>query len=282
MKGNNVDFKAYNNISSSFVINYMADATSMPFTMEKCKAYDSFTTLIYVWGSNKVTIKDCEFIGAGGPVMIVDHVGVTEPEGGKPSNVTVLNSQLHSYVTGQEAWFRMYGATGIVSQIVMMNAGFTPFGRSFVKTRTTGDGELSFIDFVALYKSGEAEGITTTKISGKFVEDDAVLPMDFGTYAEPWDNFQTNGPVSTYIETVLGVNAALPVFMTSGGGMSFFAPEAVPAMGIGQGLNTINMSTGTPEQIIDPNDNMFKGKQLYLYYSRMSIVFNYFNAGETI
>ena len=64
--------------------------------------------------------------------------------------------------------------------------------------------------------------------------------------------------------------------------MSFFAPEAVPAMGIGQGLNTINFSSGAPEQIIDPNDNMFKGKQLYLYYSRMSIVFNYFNAGETI
>ena len=282
VKNENVAFTAYNNISNCFVINYMIESTSQHCTLEKCKAFDSFTTLMYVWGASDVNIVDSQFVGAGGPVMIVDHTHVTDENGGTPSCVTVTNSELHSYVTGQEAWFTMYNAGSIISQIVMMNGGFMPFGRSFVKTRTTGDGTLNFIDFVALYKSGEAEAVSTTKISGKFVEDNAALAMDFGTYTKPWDNFQTNGPASTYIETVLGVNAALPIFMTSGGGMSFFAPEAFPAMGIGQGLNTINFGTGAPEQIMDPTDNMFKGDQLYLYYSRMGIVFNYFNAGETI
>ena len=280
LKGNKIAFTAYNNIANSFVINYMAESSDRTFLLEKCKAYDSFTCLIYVWGSSDVQIKDSEFVGAGGPVMMVDHTGVTDADGGHPSCVTVENSVLHSYVTGQEAWFKMYNADFVVYQIVMMNAGFAPFGRSFVKTRETGDGTLSFIDFVALYKSGEAEGMTTTKISGKFSEDGAALPMDFGTYADPWDNFATNTPISTYIETVLGINPEIPIFMTSGGGTSFFSPDAIPAMGIGAGLN--NIVEGAPQQIMDPNDNMFKGNQLYLYYSRMAIVFNYFNAGETI
>ncbi|MBP5176954.1 MAG: hypothetical protein ILP02_00040, partial [Clostridia bacterium] len=149
VKAANSGFKAYNNISNSFVINYFAESNKLNVTLEKCKGYDSFTTLLYVWGSTDVNIVDSEFIGAGGPVMIVDHVGVTDPDGGTPSCVKVKNSQLHSYITGQEAWFNMYNASSIVSQIVMMNAGFTPFGRSFVKTRTTGDGALNFIDFVA-------------------------------------------------------------------------------------------------------------------------------------
>lgn len=280
LKGNTLAFTAYNNIANSFVINYMAESTDRPFCIEKCKAYDSFTSLIYVWGSKDVHIIDSELIGAGGPVMMVDHTGVTDADGGHPSCVTVENSELHSYVTGQEAWFKMYNADFVVYQIVMMNAGFAPFGRSFVKTRETGDGTLSFIDFVALYKSGESEGMTATKVSGKFSEDNAALPMDFGTYADPWDNFATNTPISTYIETVLGINPEIPIFMTSGGGTSFFSPDAIPAMGIGAGLN--NIVEGAPQQIMDPNDNMFKGNQLYLYYSRMAIVFNYFNAGETI
>ncbi|MBO4572408.1 MAG: hypothetical protein J5762_01375 [Clostridia bacterium] len=272
-KATNVAFTAYNNISNSFIINYFPDITSVNYTIDSCKAYDAFDCLIYAWGAEDVVIKDSEIIGAGGPAMIVDHVDPSDPDGGTPSCVTVINSNIHSYITGQEAWFNMYNAGGIVAQIVSLNAGFQPFGRSFVKTRETGDGTLFFIDFVALYKSGEAEAVSSTKISGKFAEDDPALPMDFGTYTHPWDNFQTNTMASMYIEAVLGINNQLPIFMTSAGGMAFLNPNV--------GLMSIDFGTQTPYQITDPTDLIFSGNQLYLYYSRMALIFNYYGANET-
>ncbi len=263
----------YNNISNNFFITFFPEVSSKKYTIQKCKSYNAYSCFVYVWGSNDVHIEDSDFNSAGGPVIIADHVQANEGNG-IPSSVTVKNSELHSYVTGQEAWFQMYNATAISSQIFTMNNAFTPFGRAFLKTRDTGSETLQFMDFVAFYKSGETNGLTSTKITGNFVQDEGD-PMDFGTYTNPWNGFNNVTPnqKNQFIEGILAMSPEAPIFMTSGGGMSLLNP--------GVGLMQLD-PTGTPTRIQDPSNAMFQGKQLYLYYSRMGIVLNYFNAGETI
>ncbi len=267
-----VETLMYNNISNNFFITFFPEVSRERYTIQKCKSYNAYSCFVYVWGSNDVHIDESEFNSAGGPVIIADHV---TDERDMPSSVTVTNSELHSYVTGQEAWFQMYQATNLTSQIFAMNSAFTPLGRSFLKTRGTGSEMLQFMDFVAFYKSGDTNGMTSIKITGNYVQDGAE-PLDFGTYTNPWNGFdkvdQTN-PKSMFIEGIWAQYPTAPIFMTSGGGMSFLNPQV--------GLMQLDQ-TGTPVQIKDPQNAMFSGKQLYLYYTRMGIVLNYFNAGETI
>lgn len=270
-KSQNVATLAYNNIANNFFITYFPNATDKNYTMQKCKAYNGYSCFVYLYAAKDVHIDECNFESACGPVIIADHVD--NSDGDRPSAVTVTNSELHSYVTGQEAWFNMYNATAVSAQIFAMNTAFTPFGRSFLKTRETASEKLQFMDFVAIFKSNENNGLTDgIKITGKYVQDGGV-PMDFGTYMDPWtgfDNVEQN-LMNMFIEQLSAQGA--PMFMTSGGGMSFLNPSV--------GLMTLDQ-TFAPVQIMDPNDNVFKGEQLYLYYNRMGIVLNYFNAGETI
>ena len=268
-----VDAVVYNNIANHFLISYFPDYNTSYYLVDGCKSYNAFDCHVYAWCANDVHIENCEFIASGGPAMIIDHYRPNDSYGW-PSEVHVVNSNIHSYVSGEEAWFIMYTATEVVGQIATMNAGFTPFGKSFALTRQSDSKQ--YIDLVALYKSSTAEAMTDDKISGYFSVDDGV-PMDFGTYVKPWDNFASDNGKATYIETVLNVGP-LPIFMSSGGGMSFFYPYSDGSLP--RGLNTLT-ATGV-SQIVNPADAIFSGDQLYLYYNRMGIVFNYYNAADAV
>ncbi len=259
------DCEFYNNLSNGWFVNYFPELNQGTYTVNKCKAYDSFSSLLYVWGSKNVVIKDSEIIGAGGPAMIVDHVNPTNGASSYPSNVTVTDSEIHSYVTGQEGWFVINGGATIVGQIKAMNAAFTPFGKTYLYNKA-GDTENTYLDFIALYKSGSAEGITTELISGNLSMNGALNPMDFGTYQEDWDGTGRTTQLSGLLDAATAAGA--PAFVSSNGGASIF--------------NGSYLSYEGTTQITNPSDPVFSGDLLYLYYSRMGIVFGYGNVGATI
>ncbi len=166
----NVNFTAYNNLSQGWFINYMFEGNSTQSdncvnTLDKVNAYDAYSSLLYVWATRDLRISDCIIIGAGGPVMICDHVDNNETtgEGGYISNVTVSNSILQSYVAGTEGWFATYTGSGaFVSSFKAMNALITKYGNSICDTAE------EKINLIAIYKSGDVSGITTSKIRGTF------------------------------------------------------------------------------------------------------------------
>ncbi len=260
-----VDCEFYNNISNGWFVNYFPELNHGTYTVNKCKAYDSFSSLIYVWGSSNMVIKDSEIIGGGGPAIIADHVEPNQGASSYPSNVTVINSEIHSYVTGQEGWFVINGGSTIVGQIKAMDLAFNPFGKSFL-FKKAGDTENTYIDFITLYKSGSAEGITDELVSGNFSMNGVLNPMDFGTYQQDWDGVGRTTQLSIMLDGASALGA--PAFVTSNGGASIF--------------NGQYLSYDGSTQITDPNDLMFSGDYLYLYYSRMGIVFGYDNVGATI
>lgn len=255
----NTEANINNNISSCFFITYMFELSTCKQLIENCKAYDAFNSFIYNWGSGNVELKDSEMIGAGGPVIIQDHVNSTDADGGSVGGITVTNCTLESYVAGSEGWFTLVGATGIVPSIKGLNALFTPFGRSFLKTNTA-SGE-TYLNFICVNKSGSAQSITAEKVKGSLaiVNEETNLNYTF--------NYGENNPyLAALLEQTFTQGA--PVFETTAGGFGY----TDGATGIFDVTN---------QQIIDPTNSMYQGEYLTIYFQGMLLTLGYGTSGQT-
>lgn len=240
-------FKAYNNIASAWFITYFPNYTEQEFTMDSCKAYDSYNCFVYNWGSEKVYIKNCEFVGAGGPVIIQDHVDADSNDD-HIAKTYAINSKLESYVAGTEGWFKGVSADSLVPVIKSLDAFFNPFGKSFLKSNS--DGTVTYLNIICVNKSGSAESLTAEKIKGEFKIDDNAS-FDFGA---------TNPYLAALLDQTFVMGA--PAFQTSVGGFAY---------GTQTGLFDIQNN-----QIIDPSNAMYQGDYLCLYYNGMALTFGFF------
>ena len=128
------------------------------------KGYNSYNTLLYIQGVENLIIENGEYIGAGGPVMIVDHKGgETNGTGGYVSNVTAINAKLESFVKGSEPWFIGYGADAVVPGITAANAYYTQAGATFL---TTQNGVENLMNMIVVFKSSSAAGLTSYTVRG--------------------------------------------------------------------------------------------------------------------
>lgn len=191
-------------------------------------------------------------IGAGGPVIVQDHVRPLEADGGKVAHTKIINSKLESYVVGTEGWFTIVKASAIVPQIKALDALFTPFNKSFLKANS--DNTLTYMNLICINKSGSAEGITAEKIKGSLKIDD-VANFDFGA-SDPY--------LAALLDQTFKNGA--PAFQSSAGGYGYTN---------GQGLFDL-----TNTQIVDPSHTIYQGDYLCLYYNGMAITLGYNDAGE--
>ncbi len=176
----NVDCEVNNTIYRDSFIGFLLDdgGTSWSQDADVTAKYllkdvigrNCYSTLLYVYGVDNATIQGGEFVGAGGPVMIVDHVdGATNGNGGNPSRVDVIGSKMESFVTGNEPWFVSYGATALVGQIAASNKYFTDAGSTYLtshRDETTGTTVNNMFNLKVVYKSASAEGITSYVVRG--------------------------------------------------------------------------------------------------------------------
>lgn len=151
--------------------------------LKKVNAYDSYNTLIYLYGIERVFMDSCNLIGAGGPVMICDHADVTDDHPGYVTNVYVdqnlkeygytNKSVLESWVVGTEGWFTTYGAGSTVGMLQTLQVLIDQVNqhilldRTIQKTGNYGGTEVTFINLVAAYKS-TGYGMTTGNFKGSF------------------------------------------------------------------------------------------------------------------
>ena len=157
--------------------------------------------------------------------------------------------------------------------IKSLNAAFANpyFKRSFVYEKVGDEYKLTsvddaskvyFLDFVALYKSGESAGLSADVITGKFAVkkgEIANVPMDFGTYPDETANAEYRAMVAMLLANTMTNNA--PAFQSSVGGLAYMGKN---------GLHDL-----TDAQITDPANNIFKGDSLYIYYNGMGLCFGY-------
>lgn len=121
------------------------DLNSM-HTIKDSKGYNSYNTLMYIWGTPKLIIENSEFLECGGPAIIADHVtGDGDPdwsfdydpttgEGGLPSNIDIINSNIASHVVGTESWFATFGAESAVSMVKSPNVAYKQAGNPYLGT----------------------------------------------------------------------------------------------------------------------------------------------------
>lgn len=257
-KALNVKTQVENTISRCWFITYFAEFKEGQYTINKTKAYDSFNSFIYNWGSN-VFINNSEMTGAGGPIIIQDHVEPTK--GGLNIGRTTVddNSHLENWVTGSEGWFSLVNATALVPSIVGLNTVFTPYSRTFLQKRIPND-ETQFFNLVCVNKSGDAAAPTPgTVIKGSIKIGENSTPFDFG---------ETNPTFAAYKAGIASVNAEAPVFQTSTNGMAFTDT---------QHLLTLDMSSGTPTPTaVKAGDSVLTGDHLAIYYGGMCFTLGYY------
>lgn len=252
-----------NNVSSCFFITYHLEKSVKEIVIEDCKAYDAFNSFIYNWGANNVHLRRSEMIGCGGPIIIQDHVNNDEDYGGEIGQITITDCNLQAYVTGNEGWFVLVKASALVPQIKALDQLFNNpyFNRSFLKTQTQeGNKEVSYMNLVCVNKSGNAQSITAEKIKGSTTIINSKTELNYSF------NFGLNNPyLAGMLEQTFGKTAT---FETTAGGYGYATAEGIFDI--------------TNQQIIDPNNNIYKGEYLTIYYNGMAIILEYFPSGQTL
>lgn len=124
----NVRFEAY-------YISFFLDGDFTTANLNECKLYNSWQNHIYIWSTNEVqgesetpredypaatlNVTNSSITKCGGPIIIAQTKDSDKAKSSKCGAVVNVdnNSELWTYVTGQEAWFKAMGVTSTAQQI---------------------------------------------------------------------------------------------------------------------------------------------------------------------
>ena len=133
IKADSVNLTVNNMISSKAFTTFLTENISRPeckFEFNRVKAYDSFNSAFYAFGSLKNTFNDCWFTSAGGPLFILDEpcnqaAGAHRQYGGVDAipSVVANNCYLYNPVKGTEAWFVSHDPAPTLVQSYLVGAG---------------------------------------------------------------------------------------------------------------------------------------------------------------
>lgn len=239
-----VDSLIYNLIGTQCFTFILTELSGPNATIEKTRGYDSFSSTLYNWGTNNLRIIDSEFIGAGGPIIITDHVNPdANGDGGSQPHTLVQNTIMESFVSGNENWFKLVSATAAVPGIIGLGQNLLPvYGTNTITKMININGtDVPHFNMVGLVKDGSAAAPTSTKINGTFQIDDGVA-LDF------------SGAFMSAVAPYFPVDA--PRFQSSGGQAALFDGEKLV-----DGTNT----PITPYAYTQTN--YFTGDYMNLYYN---------------
>ena len=128
-KFNSVNFTASNVLTSkSFTTfmpqRYMHDWDSEASTsmlIDRTKCYDSYNSMIYVWGNENNIISNSIMKRAGGAIALLDEVDASKKDskynGTSTPKVDCYNVDLDNPVSGTEPWFVAHKATMLVQMM---------------------------------------------------------------------------------------------------------------------------------------------------------------------
>ena len=180
-------FTASNIIATKFFITFMGekqhyeDSPNTSFILNNMKCFNNYNSFLYNWGS-EMNIKNSLLTNCGGPIIIQDHTSTDQYEDqngmvvlGRAPTTTFEDCSLVNYVAGSEAWFQQFNATALVPKIKGMSdlLGATGLPKSFVVNEAKEGkfyqalaSQASFFNFVAINKSGSAQGLTSSPNCG--------------------------------------------------------------------------------------------------------------------
>lgn len=250
-KNHSVKALAENNVSNSWFITYFIEYIDSDYVINKCYARDNFNSFIYNYGGN-VTIKNSDMEGTGGPIIIQDHVFYSSGATENIAHAVIENSRLENWVSGEEGWFQLVGATALVPGVKALSSLFAQYGRSFVKTRKINNEDVQFFNFICVNKNsrnlmGACEG--SIKIDNSAI-------FDFGK--------STPKAFGAFYSNIKKASNEAPIFQSSTDGFAYSNGTQLLDY-----TNNIIPTTNTSDQI-------FSGDYLALYYYGLMLTLGYY------
>ncbi|NCA95466.1 MAG: hypothetical protein EOM74_00640 [Methanomicrobia archaeon] len=235
-----VDSHLYNLIATQCFTIILTEYWGPNAIIEKTRGYDSFSSMLYNWGTANLLIKDSEFIGAGGPIIISDHVDPgTNGDEGYPANTKAENSVMKSLVVGTENWFGLVDAELAVTGINNLKPMFAAYGTNNIFVEDVDN--IEKFDIIAVLKSGASKP-SSDKIRGSFQIDNNTA-LDFE---------------SDFMASVASQIVDYPRFQSSDGQGAYFNKD----------YGALIMANGTPvTPYAATGTNYFNGDYMNTYYN---------------
>jgi hypothetical protein len=247
LKTSSVEVNVYNTIITSCYTTIISEYCGKKVLIEKTRGYDSFSSLLYNWGVNDYKVKDSEFIGAGGPVIITDYVDQDKDGEGYEPHTVIEDSVLRAFATGNERWFQLVGAKAqAVPYITQLGSYMFPvYGRTSITIPSYEDVEEPHFSIVGIIKDGSVETLSTDPVKGVFQIDDKV-GLDFE---------------GDFMNTVENVLPGMPRFQSSDG------QSAILKMVDQTNSYLVDESEKQIIPYSSTNKNYFTGEYMNLYYN---------------
>ena len=156
-----------NLIADRWFITSFGDDNTLDYHVEfvESKFYDNYNSMLFL-ANGTAFIRDCEMIGAGGPVIILDHWwdGDINASTKIPQVFVDSKSHLESWVAGSEGWFTMMGATAVTQLLPSLNDGLKQYGSAFMHERD----EALMMNAVVVLKKGGQYSVGPSQSRGKY------------------------------------------------------------------------------------------------------------------
>ncbi|MBE6535388.1 MAG: hypothetical protein E7677_02030 [Ruminococcaceae bacterium] len=222
-----------------------------------------------------VNITESSLTKCGGPVIISQSTKTDFAcNNGTGSQVNVdADSDLHTYVTGQEAWFVAVGQTQLAAQIKAMNRMVMRCQNNDLSPYYGSHGYLSTkyitnVETVNMVMVNMGEGVAfdgSESYNGYFKHgDDVAMKMSNGKNSR---DLYSNTTLDMYVNESKKLNERrepAPVFQSSGGGTAL-TDGNTGCYGLETG------ALGAPQQ------NFYAGRYITLYYAGVGIVMEYYH-----
>ena len=148
MKHDEINFYGYNTVANNFYMSYYFaygnpnNPNDGVYTVEDCRGFNSYSSLIYLYAAEKTNIINCEFKHAGGPAILAECETEMDTYSGEdtlaayrtaskillPPEINLVASTIESKVSGQEGWFTTCGAGTAVGEMIQLGTAITAEG----------------------------------------------------------------------------------------------------------------------------------------------------------
>ncbi|MFA6330597.1 MAG: bacterial Ig-like domain-containing protein [Clostridia bacterium] len=200
-------------------------------TLLNSKGYDSFSCMFYLWGAD-VTMENCEYKRAGGPLIINADYGNDEDR--NYSTLTTSNTILENPVTGLENWFKLNGASNIATDLKAVLSGLNQIAGvyeanlSLVFDSTqllTIIGDNGYINLIGVVMSDDLGDTYDVKGAISINIADSIIDKNTTALDKEGESYVARNQELATMLTALydssAYEAAVPIFQSSNGGIVF-------------------------------------------------------------
>lgn len=286
------DITVYNTNIHAYYISMVPENDDLTVNIISSDFYNAWQGHLFIWNNNsaythdlgvysngsythnnyqpvKINIIDSRLAKCGGPV-ILSQTDINEDRNKNISgaDVVAIDSELYSYVTGQEAWFVAMNQTALAGQILALDqplsgtAAYMKTPASYITDKKiTGVNTMNMIMVnmgVGMDMSGSGYKGTFTSVK---TENGEEISRVVGLSMDP----NTTDMVDSYIAAIKAATGKdAPVFQSSAGGTCYTDMKT--------GVYGIEQGAGSP-----PQSSCFQGDYITLYFMGLGVMFEYYH-----